>query len=89
MAQSLINLLITYEKYNYETEEKGISLAINETVNKSLDTGIFSDRVEPVYKEIELMKELVLEFGDAINERIRENLDQTFNTGGSGPNSSV
>ena len=89
MAQSLINLLITYEKYNYETEEQGISLAINETVNKSLDTGIFSDRVEPVYKEIELMKELVLEFGDAINERIRENLDQTFNAGGSGPNSSV
>ena len=33
MAQSLINLLITYEKYNYETEEQGISLAINDTVN--------------------------------------------------------
>ena len=42
-----------------------------------------------MYKEIELMKELVLEFGDAINERIKENIDQTFNTGGSQPNSSV
>ena len=89
MAQSLINLLITYEKYNYETEEHGISQAINDTVNMSLETGIFSDQDEPVYKEIELMKELVLEFGDAINERIKENIDQTFNTGGSQPNSSV
>ena len=26
---------------------------------------------EPVFNEIELMRELVLEFGDAINERIR------------------
>ena len=43
MAQSLINLLITYEKYNYETEEHGISQAINDTVNMSLETGIFSD----------------------------------------------
>jgi hypothetical protein len=27
---------------------------------------------EPPFKEIELMKELVLEFGEAINDRIKE-----------------
>ena len=77
-AQSLINLLITYEKYNYQTEEAGISQAINDTPGLLDDSGIFAESEEPVYKEIEMMRELVLEFGEVINKRIKDNIDQTF-----------
>ena len=33
---------------------------------------MFADHDEPMFKEIELIKELVLEFGDAISTRIRD-----------------
>ena len=36
--------------------------------------GMLSEMEEPPFKEIELMKELVLEFGTAINDRMKEDL---------------
>ena len=36
--------------------------------------GMLSETEEPPFKEIELMKELVLEFGTAINDRMKEDL---------------
>ena len=33
---------------------------------------MFADKDAPIFQEIELMKELVLEFGDAISNRIKE-----------------
>lgn len=56
-----MTMLITYEKYNYQTEEKGISNAINQSLDRQVTS--FDDQGEPMYNEIELMRELVLEFG--------------------------
>ena len=68
-------MLITYEKYNYETEEKGIEQTMNRNTSDMMlaESDMFSVTVnDPPFKEIELMKELVLEIGTAINERMKE-----------------
>ena len=39
---------------------------------------MFSISNAPPYDEIAIMKELVLEFGEVINKRIKDNIDQTF-----------
>ena len=71
LAYALIRMLITYEKYNYETEESGIVQAVNLTHDDS--RSIFAQPTpDPPFKEIELMKELVLEIGEAISDRIRD-----------------
>ena len=70
-------MLITYEKYNYETEEAGIEQTMNGAMNANtsdmalLESDMFSVSNEPPFKEIELMKELVLEIGSAINSKIK------------------
>ena len=68
VENALMTMLITYEKYNYQTEEKGLSSAFIQ----SSPISRFDDQSEPMYNEIELMKELVLEFGEAINKRIHD-----------------
>ena len=68
VENALMTMLITYEKYNYQTEEKGLSSAF---IQKG-PISRFDDQSEPMYNEIELMKELVLEFGEAINKRIHD-----------------
>ena len=68
-------MLITYEKYNFETEEKGIEQTMNRNTSDMMlaESDIFSvTNNDPPFKEIELMKELVLEIGTAINERMKE-----------------
>ena len=71
LAYALIRMLITYEKYNYETEEQGIVQAVNLSHDDS--RSIFAQpTTDPPFKEIELMKELVLEIGQAIDDRIRD-----------------
>ena len=74
LTHALIRMLITYEKYNYETEEAGIEQTMNpNTSDMALhDSDMFSVSNEPPFKEIELMKELVLEIGTAINDRMKE-----------------
>ena len=71
-------MLITYEKYNFEMEEHFIEKTMNRNPSEMLidDTvGMLSDGTnEPPFKEIELMKELVLEIGSAINDRMKEDL---------------
>ena len=71
LAYALIRMLITYEKYNYVTEESGIVQAVNLAHDDS--RSIFAQpTTDPPFKEIELMKELVLEIGEAISDRIRD-----------------
>ena len=71
LAHALMTMLITYEKYNYETDEQGVQKTINQAHDFTDAEGIFGENDEP-YNEIEMMKELVLEFGDAISERMRD-----------------
>lgn len=59
VAHALIRILITYEKYNFESEEAGLFKAVK------IDE-------ESQFDEIELMKELVIEFTAAIDERMKE-----------------
>ena len=77
-THALIRMLITYEKYNFETEEYFIEKTMNRNTSDMMiddDTvGMLSETDEPPFKEIELMKELVLEIGSAINDRIKEDL---------------
>ena len=66
-------MLITYEKYNTEIEEVGVAQAINHDGDLVVQSDeIFNQPSEPPFKEIELMRELVLEIGSAIDERIKE-----------------
>ena len=64
VAHALIRILITYEKYNFESEEAGLAKAVK------LEPGV--DGEAPLFDEIELMKELVIEFTTAIDERMKE-----------------
>ena len=73
LTHALIRILITYEKYNYEPEEFGVGKAMNSSgadLFGNEEENMFSD-ARP-FKEIELMKELVIEFGTAIDERIKD-----------------
>ena len=71
LAHALMTMLITYEKYNYETDEQGVQKTINQAHDFTDAEGIFGENDEP-YNEIEMMKELVLEFGDAISDRMKD-----------------
>ena len=71
-------MLITYEKYNFETELDGIAQVMgaeNSIADLDHQTDMFSVSNAPPFDEIAIMKELVLEFGEAINERIKEGSD--------------
>ena len=69
VTHALIRILITYEKYNFESEEAAMKRVVN-FENES--NGELKDPDAVPYNEIELMKELVQEFTTAIDERIRE-----------------
>ena len=70
MAHALINLLITYEKYNLEAQDSYTEKTMKKEANMTsyaTATGItqpgeITTNVSP-FNEIELMKELVIEFG--------------------------
>jgi len=64
MTHALIMMLITLEKYNYEAEEVGIDRAMKRSeADLTEQEDMFSVSSLPPFNEIQLMKELVEEFG--------------------------